>query len=124
MLGGRSPVINGSGHQSRDFTYVDNVVQANLLAAEAPRVSGKVYNIAFGRSTTLLDLVDLLNDVLGTQIHPVHEKGRPGDLRHSQADIARAQVDLGYCPTIDLRDGLRRCFAFYEALKESHPVLE
>jgi UDP-glucose 4-epimerase len=123
MLAGQSPVLYGSGHQSRDFTYVDNVVQANLLAAEAPRVVGKVYNIAFGRSTTLLDLMDMLNDILGTEVQPIHEKARPGDIRHSQADISRAQVDLGYCPMIDLKEGLRRCFTFYEAHKEHRPVL-
>jgi UDP-glucose 4-epimerase len=112
------PVIYGSGNQSRDFTYVDNVVQANLLAAEAPRVSGKVYNIAFGRSTTLIDLVDVMNEILGTSIQPIHEKARPGDIRHSQADISRAQIELGYCPSIDLRQGLRRCLDYYEAHKE------
>lgn len=118
MLAGRSPVIFGSGSQSRDFTYVDNVIQANLLAAEAPRVAGKSYNIAFGRSVTLLDLVAAMNELLGTDIEPVHEKARPADIRHSQADITRAQTELGYVPSVDLKQGLRRCFEFYAAHRE------
>ncbi len=115
LLAGRSPVIYGDGLQSRDFTYVDNVVQANLLAAEAPRVAGMVYNIAFGRSTSILELCETINDLLGTHIKPIHNSMRPGDIRHSQADIARAQVELGYCPSIDLKQGMRRCI---EALAE------
>jgi UDP-glucose 4-epimerase len=114
MLAGRSPTLFGDGLQTRDFTYVDDVIQANLLAAEAPRVSGKVYNIATGRRTTVLDLVAALNALLGTRIKPVHGKPRPGDVRHSQADISRSQAELGYCPCTALEDGLRRCLEYYE----------
>lgn len=109
MLGGRGPVILGDGLQTRDFTYVDNIVQANLLAMEAPRVTGKVYNIACGRRTTLLELAGLINSILGARLKPLHGKMRPGDIRHSQADITRSQADLGYCPVTDLEQGLRRC---------------
>src|SRR5262249_45604786 len=101
--------------QSRDFTYVADVVQANLLAMEAPRVAGRVYNIGSGRRTTLLEIVDMLNDILGTQLRPIHDNPRPGEIRNSQADISRAQVELGYCPCTDLRHNLFRCVESYTA---------
>src|SRR5262249_15501094 len=102
MLDGRSPRLHGDGLQSRDFTFVADVVQANLLAADAEGVGGKVYNVACGRRTSLLDLVAQINALLGTAIEPVHEEPRPGDVRHSQADITAAQQDLGYCPGWDV----------------------
>jgi UDP-glucose 4-epimerase len=108
LLEGRCPRLHGDGEQSRDFTFVADVVQANLLAAEAPGVAGKVYNIACGRRISLLDLVARLNVLLGTNIQPTHEAPRPGDVRHSQADISAAQTDLGYQPRVDMDDGLRR----------------
>jgi UDP-glucose 4-epimerase len=109
MMAGRAPRIQGDGMQSRDFTYVANVVQANLLAAEAPNVSGRVYNIACGQRTTLLELVEKINHLLGTHIEPVHDEARLGDVRHSQADISRAEADLGYVPRISLEWGLKCC---------------
>jgi len=118
MLAGRRPLIHGDGLQSRDFTYVEDVVQANLLAASAPRVSGMVYNVAGGVRTTLLELAAYINDLLGTRIEPLHGAPRPGDVRHSQADISRAQADLGYCPCTDVRRGLRACLDYYTALAE------
>jgi UDP-glucose 4-epimerase len=108
MLAGRSPVVYGDGLQTRDFTYVDDVIQANLLAIEARRVAGKVYNIAFGRRTTLLELLDCLNDILGTHIRPIHNSPRSGDARHCWADTAQAQTELGFCPCVDLVQGLER----------------
>lgn len=113
MLAGRRPVIHGDGEQSRDFTYVDDVVQANLLAAAAPGVSGRVYNIACGRRTSLLELVATLNSLLRTRISPIHDDPRPGDVRHSQADISRAREDLGFAPKVSLEDGLRRCIEYF-----------
>jgi UDP-glucose 4-epimerase len=113
MLAGRSPLIYGDGQQSRDFTFVQDVIQANLLAAEAPGVSGKVYNIACGRRTSLLDLVARINALLGTEIEPIHDDARAGDVRHSQADIARAQADLGFKPIHDVDRGLRHCLDYY-----------
>jgi UDP-glucose 4-epimerase len=107
MQAGRSPVIYGDGLQSRDFIYVADVVQANLLAADVERAAGKVYNIGYGKQTTLLELVALLNQLLGTHLKPVHAAPHPEELRHSQADISRAQADLGFCPGTDLRQGLR-----------------
>ena len=110
MMTGRPPRIHGDGLQSRDFTYVDNVVDANLRAVEAPNVSGQVYNIACGERITLLALVTKINALLGTRIDPLHEPMRPGDVRHSLADISRAQSDLGYRPRVNLDAGLGRCF--------------
>ncbi|MBY0523320.1 MAG: SDR family oxidoreductase [Gemmataceae bacterium] len=107
MTAGKSPLIHGDGHQSRDFTHVSDVVQANLRAAEAPGVSGRVYNIACGRRTSLLQLVDQINAMLGTRIAPVHDAPRPGDVPHSLADISPAQKDLGYEPKMDVERGVR-----------------
>jgi UDP-glucose 4-epimerase len=109
MRAGQSPIIHGDGFQSRDFTYVADAVQGNLLAADAPRASGKVYNVACGQQTSLLKLVELINECLGTNISPVHTSPRPGDVRHSLADITQAQADLGFCPCISLEQGLRGC---------------
>jgi UDP-glucose 4-epimerase len=111
---GRSPLIHGDGEQSRDFTYVADVVQANLRAAEAPGVAGKVYNVACGQRTSLLELVMILNSLLGTDVQPTHGPARPGDVKHSQADIARAKADLGYRPAADMYTGLSRCLEWWE----------
>jgi UDP-glucose 4-epimerase len=115
LLAGRAPVIQGDGRQSRDFTYVEDVIQANLLAADAPGVSGAVYNVGCGQRTSLLELVAALNSLLGTDLRPTHTAPRPGDVRHSQADIARAQAELGYRPRIALVEGLRRCITYYRS---------
>jgi UDP-glucose 4-epimerase len=118
LLKGRSPLIYGDGLQSGDFTFVGDVVQGNLLAAEAWRASGKVYNVAFGRQTTLQALVDLMNDLLGTRIKPVHKKPRFADIRSNPADTSLAQAELGFCPVTGLEEGLRRCIAYYTARPE------
>jgi UDP-glucose 4-epimerase len=124
MSAGRSPRIHGDGLQSRDFTYIDDVIQANLLAAEMPGVSGRVYNIACGRRTTLLELVAQINALLGTHIEPIHEAPRPGDVKHSQADIARAQTELGYFPRMNVQLGLERCFEWYANASARTPARE
>jgi UDP-glucose 4-epimerase len=111
-LAGRRPHIHGDGEQSRDFTFVEDVVRANLLAAEAPGVSGRVYNVAGGRRVSLLQLAATINALLGTDIAPAHGPPRPGDVRHSQADISRAAADLGYAPRVSIEAGLRRCIEF------------
>jgi UDP-glucose 4-epimerase len=113
MLAGRSPLIHGDGQQSRDFTFVEDVIQANLLAAEAPGVSGRVYNVACGRRTSLLELVATINTLLRTDIAPTHDAPRPGDVRHSQADVSRAGADLGYRPRTDIVSGVRRCIEHF-----------
>ena len=119
MTMGRSPVIHGDGEQSRDFTFVADVVQANLRAAEAPGVRGKVYNIACGRRISLLQLVAHLNALLGTNIKPAHTASRAGDVRHSQAGIERAREELGYEPTTDIMTGLRRCLEWWQQRNET-----
>jgi UDP-glucose 4-epimerase len=104
---GRQPTIYGDGLQTRDFVFVEDAVQAFLLAAEAETASGNVYNIGSGQATTLLDLIAVLNRVFGTSLTPAHAPPRPGDVRHSQADISRVERDLGYHPRFSLEEGLR-----------------
>jgi UDP-glucose 4-epimerase len=108
MSEGKRPTIFGDGTQSRDFTPVSNVVYANLLACTAEGVSGEVFNIACGESLTLLQFVDALNRILGTSIKPVFEEERPGDVKHSLADISRAVEKLGYRVTTRFEEGLKK----------------
>ena len=111
MRQGRTPTIHGDGQQTRDFTYVANAVQALTKAAIAPGVSGKSYNVGTGRRVSLLDLVAALNRLLGTNVVPQHGPPRPGDVRHSCADIRRARAELGYEPSVSFDDGLKRLLA-------------
>jgi UDP-glucose 4-epimerase len=113
MLAGRRPTIFGDGRQSRDFTYIDNVVQGNLLAAEAPAAVGRTVNVACGQSYDLLELIAGINRVLGADIQPNFEPPRAGDVRESLADISLARELLGYEPTVDFNEGLRRTIEFY-----------
>ena len=109
LLDGRRPVVYGTGEQTRDFTYVGNVVQANLAAAEAgPEVCGLAFNIACGERTSLLELLAVLKRLTGQGADPVFEPPRPGDVRHSLAGIGLARKLLGYSPAIGLEEGLRR----------------
>jgi UDP-glucose 4-epimerase len=113
MAAGKTPTIFGDGLQSRDFTYVTDVVQALICAAKAPNVSGNIYNVGTGRSVTLLDLVAALNRQLGTNLTPKHGPERAGDIRHSRADISRARRDLGYEPSVSFDDGLKETLRWY-----------
>lgn len=115
VLQGESPVIYGDGTQSRDFTYVENNVRANVLAATAPEAAGKVMNVACGRSYSLLELLDAINDVLGTEVKPRFEEARAGDVKHSLADVSKAQQLIGYDVTVDFHEGLRRTVDWYRA---------
>lgn len=108
MLEGRAPSIQGDGLQSRDFTYVANAVDALTKAATAPKAVGQVYNIGNGANTSVVDLVKQLNMLLGTSLEPVFGPARPGDVRHSLADVSRARQDLGYEPAVSFQEGLRR----------------
>jgi nucleoside-diphosphate-sugar epimerase len=108
MTRGLPPKIFGDGSQSRDFTYIDNVVQANLRACEAPGVGGEVFNVACGQRYTLLDLVAALNKILGTSLEPTFGPRRQGDVMHSLADIEKARRLLGYEPSTSFDEGLER----------------
>jgi UDP-glucose 4-epimerase len=119
MLAGRKPTVYGDGGQSRDFTYIDNVVHGNLLAADAPDVAGRVFNVANGRQTSLLELIATLNRQLGTNVEPNFAPARVGDVRESLADISRARRDLKYEPQVDFEDGLRRSIEYYKTLVAS-----
>lgn len=114
LLAGEPPTIFGDGEQTRDFCYVDNVVQANLLAAKAD-IHGEVVNIACGARVSLNQLVELLNEEIGTRIAPRHGPPRPGDVRHSLADISVARKLLGYEPKFDLRAGLKKTIEYYRS---------
>jgi nucleoside-diphosphate-sugar epimerase len=107
MREGRAPTIHGSGRQSRDFTHIDNVVAANILAMDAPEAWGQVFNIACGSPHSLNELVELLNRIFGSEIEPRHGAPRPGDVDRSWADISRAERLLGYEPVVDFEQGIR-----------------
>ncbi|MBI5300923.1 MAG: SDR family oxidoreductase [Chloroflexi bacterium] len=112
-LAGKPYPVNGDGEQSRDFTYVENAVQANLLAADATIEGSPVINIAFGQRTTLNQIIVMLNELTGQNLAANYGPERPGDVRHSHADLGRAQQILGYAPAIDVREGLRRTLEWY-----------
>jgi UDP-glucose 4-epimerase len=116
MLAGERPTIFGDGKQSRDFTYVANIVAGNLLAASVPDAAGKTFNIACGEKLDLLDLIAAINRVLGTNIEPIFDPPRAGDVRDSLADISLARQVLGYRPVIDFDEGLRRSIEYYRSL--------
>ena len=108
LIRGDRPTVHGDGHQSRDFTYIDEVVGANLAAAVAPAstCSGKAYNVAGGAAHTLLELLEILGDIVGTKVRPIFTGPRPGDVRHTRADITAARRDLGYTPRVGFPEGL------------------
>ncbi len=116
MLAGEQPTIYGDGGQSRDFTYIDNVVAGNLLAAEAPadKVAGKMMNLATGKQITLNEIFSILQGLTGYEGKPAYADSRAGDIKHSLADISRARDLLGYEPTVDFSEGLRRTVDWYK----------
>lgn len=119
ILTGQRPIIYGDGLQSRDFTYVANVVHGNLLAAERPNIGGRVINVADGGQTTLLQLLTLLSQMLGRSIEPDFQPARVGDVRESLADITLARRLLGYEPKVRLEEGIQRTIAYYrETVRE------
>jgi UDP-glucose 4-epimerase len=119
-LDGEPPTVFGDGEQSRDFTYIGNVVAANLLALDAPAAAGRVYNIACGERITLNRLLEELRGLTGRDLTPEYGDARPGDVRHSQADISRAADELGYRPAIGLSEGLQLTVQYYERLRAEH----
>ncbi|RMF86032.1 MAG: SDR family oxidoreductase [Nitrospinota bacterium] len=121
ILNGERPVVYGDGEQSRDFSYIDNIVQANLLALEAPEVSGMVCNIACGERITLNELLQELGKIFGQRIQAEYTTPRPGDVKHSQADISRARQLLRYRPIVGFAEGLRRTVAYIRQMEKERP---
>jgi len=115
MLRGEQPTINGDGEQSRDFTYIDNAVEANLLACTAPaqKAAGQMFNVATGRRVTLNETFKVLQDLTGYKGQPKHGPDREGDVKNSLADISKAEAGLGYRPAVDFEDGLRKTVEWY-----------
>lgn len=115
MLRGEQPLINGDGEQSRDFTYIDNAVEANLLACKAPacNVAGQVFNVATGRRVTLNETFKALQSLTSYSDPPKHGPDRGGDIKHSLADISKAESALAYKPKVDFEEGLRRTVEWY-----------
>ncbi len=114
LLSGTPPTVFGDGQQSRDFTYVENVVEANLGASEADGIAGRFFNVACGGRYTLLELLGKIREILGSAIEPVHEPPRAGDVRDSQASIEAAEQGFGYRVAVDFDEGLRRTVEWYK----------
>jgi UDP-glucose 4-epimerase len=121
LLQGKAPTIYGDGEQTRDFTYIENVIHANLLAATAPaeKVSGEVFNASAGGSTSLNTLVEAIQEITGQNIPPIYEEVRPGDIKYSQANIGKIGRLMGYLPKVTLIDGLRLTVDWYRLQLES-----
>jgi UDP-glucose 4-epimerase len=120
MLDGRPPTIFGDGETSRDFTHIENVVEANLAAAVEPAAAGRVMNIAVGSSHTLNELVGMLQRLLGSDLEPEYGPPRPGDVSESLADVSLARELIGYEPSVDLEEGLERTIAWIVEQRAAH----
>ena len=118
LMNNEAPIINGDGLQSRDFTYIDNVIEANLKACLAKvEAFGKSYNIAFGGQTTVIELYNTMTSLLNINIDPVFGPDRPGDIKHSNADISKAKEMFNYNPSVSFEEGLEKTISWYvEAL--------
>jgi nucleoside-diphosphate-sugar epimerase len=115
LVGARQPVIYGDGEQTRDFTYVANVVDGVLRACHAPGIAGEIMNVATGGRISLNELLKTLCELLAVETQAIYRESRAGDVRDSQADISRAKALIGYVPIVDLREGLERTLAWYRA---------
>ena len=113
ILKDQPPTIYGDGRQSRDFTYIDNVVEANLAAARTKQTKGQVVNIACGRRITVNEIINMINEILGKNVQPNYTDPRPGDVKHSLADITLAKKTIGFEPTVDFRAGLEKAILWY-----------
>jgi UDP-glucose 4-epimerase len=120
-LEGRRPTIHGDGEQSRDFTYVENAVQANLLACSSEDVSGNVFNVGSGERSSLNDVLRVLSAITGRSLDPEYVAPRPGDVRHSLADIERARRLLGYEVKVRFEEGLRQTVSWFQAVRAASP---
>lgn len=115
LVDGTRPVIYGDGEQTRDFTFVSNVVDGVILAAETPGVGGEVFNVATNGRISLNQLLATLKKIFNSDVEPIYKEGRKGDVRDSQADITKAERLLGYKPTVGLEDGLRQTVEWYKS---------
>ena len=122
LLEGRRPVIYGDGEQTRDFTFVANVVDGVLRACQAPSAAGEVMNIACGGRISLNELVAVMNRIIGTNLRPIYKPEREGDVRDSQADLDKARSLVGYTPLVPLEEGLRRTLEWFRLERASEPV--
>lgn len=113
ILKDEPPTIYGDGEQSRDFTYIDNVVEANLLAATTPKTSGEVINIACGQAVTVNEIIGVINEILGKNVEPLYTDPRPGDVKHSLADVTAAFELIAYKPTVPFKQGLQLAIDWY-----------
>lgn len=113
ILKDKPPTIFGDGEQSRDFTYIDNVVSANLLAARAKQTQGQAVNIACGDAVTVNKIIGMINDIVGKNIKPIYADSRPGDVKHSLADISLAKQIIGYEPVVPFKQGLEKAITWY-----------
>jgi len=119
LIEGRPPVIFGDGEQSRDFTYIENVVQANLLAMSAGRLHGEAVNIACGKRISLNQLVSVLKEILGSKQSPIYQDPRKGDVKHSLADIRKGKGILDYEPKVGIETGLKKTVEFFKGHRRS-----
>lgn len=117
ILSGQPPTVYGDGEQSRDFTYIDNVVEGNMLAMKAERTDGIVVNLACGGQITINEVIAAINRLLGTNLKPRYEAPRAGDVKHSCADIGLARRVLGFQPVVGFEEGLRRSIDYYKKLQ-------
>ena len=119
LLSGRAPTIYGTGEQTRDFTYVGNVVEGNIMASTAPveKVGGQVFNMAAGGQTSLNSLIEMLQEISGANVKPIYEAARAGDILHSRADMSKAERLMGFRPGVSMLDGLRDTVASYRLVK-------
>jgi UDP-glucose 4-epimerase len=113
ILKDKPPTVFGDGLQSRDFTYVDNVVEANLLAAQAKHTAGDVINIACGQAVTVNETIEVINAAVGKQIKPIYTNPRPGDVKHSLADISAAEDLIDFKPRVPFKQGLQLAINWY-----------
>ncbi len=119
MVRGQRPVVFGDGEQTRDFCFVENVVRANLLASEAPQVAGEAVNIACGERVSINRVIELINEYLGTDLPPIYEPPRPGDVRDSLAALDEAKRVIGYEPQVFFAEGLKRSIEWYKQMQSS-----
>ena len=113
ILKDKPPTVFGDGEQSRDFTYVDNVVDSNLLAARAEHTAGEVVNIACGQAVTVNEVIEIINELVGKNITPIYDAPRPGDIKHSLADITLAEKTIAFKPTVSFKEGLQKAIDWY-----------